>query len=100
LFVIYTYVTIAALSLAYGFHKTIYDQGIYPFDGDILNMALGFNFTVTGATGDVSFRQGDPATGYGFGDRQVGMRFQLTNFQPNLYCPLSKSKLDEQDHYV
>lgn len=49
----------AVVALAQGLHNTIYEQGYSKFDGDILNNALSFNYSASGVTGEIAFRQGD-----------------------------------------
>ena len=57
--------------------------------GDILGYIMTYNLTLTGITGDIQFRLGD-STGYGFGDREVGTRLSVLNFQPSHYCSTTK----------
>jgi hypothetical protein len=56
------------------------------YGGDVLGAVMaaeGFNYE--GITGPVHFRSGD-STGYGYGDRETGMSFELLNFHPTTYC--------------
>lgn len=66
------------------------------FGGDNLCLVMGEDITestpnvdpfiVTDTvTGRVHFRQGD-STGYGFGDRELDISFDVLNFNPNTYC--------------
>lgn len=82
----------AVVSAAVGLNKTIYEQKYYDLTdhdfGDYLNMAMSYNYTAAGVTGEIVYRLGDN-TGYGFGDREIGQILQVINFQPDLYCPIN-----------
>jgi ABC-type branched-subunit amino acid transport system substrate-binding protein len=78
----------ATIALLKGLHTVIYDYGVTDDskvgDGDVLGAAVQ-NVSFSGVSGDVKFRLGDPQTGFGFGDREVGQTFQVLNFHPVLY---------------
>lgn len=80
----------ATIAFAVGLHKLMYTEGM-AYDGDAFGAVLAYNFSFTGVTGPISFRLGDPATGFGYGDRDKGINFDLLNFDPNLYCPSGKT---------
>ena len=71
----------ATYALAHALHTLIYDMGISTFTGDELGQVLQFNTSFQGVTGLVSFRYGDPATGYGFGDRLHDFSFNVVNYR-------------------
>lgn len=56
------------------------------YGGDTLGAVMAAEgFLYDGVTGPVHFRSGD-STGYGYGDRETGMSFELLNFHPTTYC--------------
>jgi hypothetical protein len=59
--------------------------------GDVIGALLSSSsFQANGITGPIAFSTGDE-TGYGYGDRELGTEFLLVNFQPNDYCPQTKT---------
>jgi len=104
----------AVLTLAWGLHKSIF-VGPASGDGSVhtprtglwgtadyyggiggLGTVLGEDnlpgvtpkgtpFIVDGVTGRIKIRQGD-STGYGYGDRELDVSFDVLNFQPATYC--------------
>ena len=89
----------AVLALAYGLHGVLfksdgsanlenagaYGTSNYYGSGNLGTYMSHADFRFQGVTGPVHFRQGD-STGYGYGDREDGISFELLNFQPGTYC--------------
>lgn len=80
-----------AIGELYAVHNYVEGESMYNYEtfGDILGYVITNNLTLTGITGNIQFRLGD-STGYGFGDREVGTKLAVLNFQPSHYCSTTK----------
>jgi hypothetical protein len=70
----------ATYAIARSLHTYLYTAGYSKIDGDSLGNYVT-NVSFQGVTGSVSFRLGDPTTGYGYGDRLHDFRFRILNFR-------------------
>ena len=72
----------ATFALASALHFLLYVKGLDDVTPDDLTNALQYNTSFIGTSGLVSFRYGDPNTGYGFGDRLHDFKFRVLNYHP------------------
>eukprot|EP01041_Mallomonas_annulata_P005118 gene5118-10239_t len=81
----------AVLGLANGLHIVLYENGNVNFTGDDLTAVMLGGMTYTGASGRINFFAGyGGAEGYALGDRQIGLKYRILNFNPQLYHAYSK----------
>jgi hypothetical protein len=71
----------AVHAMARGLNKMVYTSPFPGFSGRILKKALIDNISFEGATGTIAFSAGRTSFNtYGIGDRLIGLRYQLLNF--------------------
>ena len=74
----------ATYALARAIHIIVEDMKQPTVDRNVLTAVLAVNVSFIGVTGNVSFRQGDVNTGYGYGDRLHDFKFNVLNYRPGV----------------
>jgi len=71
----------ATYLLAHTLHYLIYDRNMTDITGDDVGSAVVTNGSFVGVTGPVNTLNGDPSTGYRYGDRQAGAKYTVLNYR-------------------
>ena len=71
----------ATYLLAHALHHLIYDLNVTDINGDNVGNAIVSNGSFVGVTGPVNTLNGDPSTGYRYGDRQAGAKYTVLNYR-------------------